>query len=406
MKQFTILLFLISVNCFSQIQIEKPDNKLENNEPLTPLTNYNIDLKEYRSAEQFLGLIGKELFYLPENPKYSFPKGYESISYLPKKKLKLNKVKYKSNILVQLRGKKDLFNYLNIAENYFVVDSIQFYYFPYFVSNRGRMNGKEFNKKAQKYTFTGSVDIYTHHKISNEIIIFNKSSQFDLKELISVSYFNYLTKKYLDKDVIIFTGVDHFDRMMTINKIKKFDRKFLDSTLIFKVVKIVKIALKEGVKIYTEQYYVPLFSLEDSENNIEEVSFDKIKDKVTFLEDFNIGADLKEKQDLIKKDSLEKVRVAATKLKNEQVELKKDKNEEARTKRLITLAIKYGIDLGETIAKNKISIGMTKEMCRDSWGKPNSINRTTNKYGTSEQWVYSRGRYLYFDKEKLTTVQN
>lgn len=399
----------MSVNCFSQIQIEKPDNKLESNKPIIPSNSYNVDIKEYKFAEQFLGLIGKELFYLPENPKHSFPRGYKSISYLPKKKLKLNKVKYKSNTLVQLEGKKDLFNYLNIAENYFVVDSIQFYDFPNFISSRGRMTANEFNKANEgSYIFSHEVDIYTHHKISNEIIIFNKSSKYDLEELISVSYFNYLTKKYLDKDVIIYTGVGggFLGRSSNIDKIKKFDRKFLDSTLIFKVAKIVKIALKEGIEVFTEQYYVPLFSLEDSEKNIEVVSYRKIRDKVTFLEDFNIGADLKEKQDLIKKDSLERVRVAVTKLENEQAELQKDKNEEARIERRITLAIKYGIDLGETIAKNKISIGMTKEMCRDSWGKPNSINKTTNKYGTSEQWVYSRGTYLYFDNEKLITIQN
>ena len=406
MKHFTILFLLISINCFSQIQIEKPDNKLESNKPIIPSNSYNIDLKEYKSAEQFLGLIGKELFYLPENPKRPFPKEYKSISYLPKKKIKLNKVKYKSNTLVQLRGKEDLFNYLNIAENYFVVDSIQFYSnYPSYVFSR-RINGNEFSElnKGQSRSFNGSVNIYTHHKISNEIIIFNKSGPFDLKELISVSYFNYLTKKYLDKDVVIEVG-DRFDILMNKDKIKNFDRKFLDSTLLYKVAKITKITLK-GIRAYYEEYYIPVFSLEDSEKNIEEVPYRRIKDKVTFLEDFNIGADLREKQDLIKKDSLERVRVAETKLENEQVELIIAKNEKARTERRISLAIKYGIDLGETIAKNKISIGMTKEMCRDSWGKPNSINRTTNSYGTSEQWVYSRGRYLYFDNEKLTTVQN
>lgn len=49
---------------------------------------------------------------------------------------------------------------------------------------------------------------------------------------------------------------------------------------------------------------------------------------------------------------------------------------------------------------------MTKEMCRESWGEPEDINKTTSSYGTHEQWVYGYGSYLYFENGKLTTIQN
>lgn len=53
-----------------------------------------------------------------------------------------------------------------------------------------------------------------------------------------------------------------------------------------------------------------------------------------------------------------------------------------------------------------VLIGMTKEEAlASSWGKPRKINRTTNAYGTSEQWVYDGG-YLYFDGDRLTSIQN
>ena len=43
---------------------------------------------------------------------------------------------------------------------------------------------------------------------------------------------------------------------------------------------------------------------------------------------------------------------------------------------------------------------------KTSWGKPESINRTTNQYGVHEQWVYGGRNYLYFDNGKLTSIQN
>jgi hypothetical protein len=53
-------------------------------------------------------------------------------------------------------------------------------------------------------------------------------------------------------------------------------------------------------------------------------------------------------------------------------------------------------------------IGMTKEQVinQTNWGKPSDINRTTTSAGTREQWVYGVGRYLYFDGNKLTAIQD
>jgi hypothetical protein len=59
------------------------------------------------------------------------------------------------------------------------------------------------------------------------------------------------------------------------------------------------------------------------------------------------------------------------------------------------------------LRKQGVRIGMTSDdVLASSWGRPQSINRTTNAYGTHEQWVYGRGSYLYFDNGKLTSIQN
>lgn len=56
--------------------------------------------------------------------------------------------------------------------------------------------------------------------------------------------------------------------------------------------------------------------------------------------------------------------------------------------------------------KTKPKIGMSKnEVKNSSWGSPQKVNTTTNKYGTSEQWVYGNGKYLYFNDGILTSIQ-
>ncbi|KRE94913.1 hypothetical protein ASG89_31985 [Paenibacillus sp. Soil766] len=51
-------------------------------------------------------------------------------------------------------------------------------------------------------------------------------------------------------------------------------------------------------------------------------------------------------------------------------------------------------------------IGMTKEQVEKSeWGKPEKVNKTTTKYGVSEQWVYYGGKYIYFEDGKVTSIR-
>lgn len=404
MKKITILLLLISINCFSQIAIEKPNAEKEIDQPLMAEFNEKIDLNEYKTAEQFLGLVGKELFFLPENSKYDFYSDqYESISYLPKTKFKLGKVRYKPNQLVNLKKyDKELIDYLKIKESYFVVDSVNFYNSS--LSFRDKISGKEFNERQEKYqssvSLGGSVDIYTHHKTSNEIIIFNVSGTSSAEKLIVVPYFNYLTDKYLDKKIILKKrGYKHYSENADIDN---YNRKSLDSSQIFQVSKI---TIKEPNSEY-HSHYTPIFTLKRLDNTIEESEFYLIKDNIIFWDEFVAGADLREKRQSIRKDSLEKVKIAEAKLRKEQRELRKIENEKKQIERRNKYVKKYGKEYGEIIANYRVRIGMTKEMCEDSWGKPESINRTTNAYGTSEQWVYDGGNYLYFDNGKLTSIQN
>jgi hypothetical protein len=65
---------------------------------------------------------------------------------------------------------------------------------------------------------------------------------------------------------------------------------------------------------------------------------------------------------------------------------------------------KFGAETFNIILEGKCKIGMSKEMCRLSWGEPKDINETITTSSKTEQWVYS-DNYLYFENGILKTIQ-
>ncbi len=64
----------------------------------------------------------------------------------------------------------------------------------------------------------------------------------------------------------------------------------------------------------------------------------------------------------------------------------------------------FGVDNWNLILSSKVKIGMTKEMCELSWGKPKNVNETITSQDKTEQWVYTDS-YLYFENGVLRTIQ-
>jgi hypothetical protein len=61
----------------------------------------------------------------------------------------------------------------------------------------------------------------------------------------------------------------------------------------------------------------------------------------------------------------------------------------------------------EEASKYEPGLGMTKqEVLNSAWGKPESINKTETNYGIHEQWVYGNRRYVYFDDDVVTAIQD
>ena len=74
-----------------------------------------------------------------------------------------------------------------------------------------------------------------------------------------------------------------------------------------------------------------------------------------------------------------------------------------RRERLINM---YGEEFGVMIAERKVAIGMTKAMCREAWGRPDDIYNTTTSHGSSSIWTYGLKSNLFFDDDKLVSIQN
>lgn len=81
-----------------------------------------------------------------------------------------------------------------------------------------------------------------------------------------------------------------------------------------------------------------------------------------------------------------------------------EKNSAYTSKQADEYKNKFGTEKFNLILQGEVKIGMTKEMCKLSWGEPKDINSTISSGKKSEQWVYDEN-YLYFDNGFLTTIQ-
>ncbi len=101
------------------------------------------------------------------------------------------------------------------------------------------------------------------------------------------------------------------------------------------------------------------------------------------------------------------------KLKQEELEAKRKKEEQERIekekitkqKHLQYCISKFGQSKGKLIAQRKVTIGMSKEMCKTAWGKPFWTSKTTTEYGVYEDWYYGFGFSLHFENGILKRIE-
>lgn len=64
----------------------------------------------------------------------------------------------------------------------------------------------------------------------------------------------------------------------------------------------------------------------------------------------------------------------------------------------------------QAIMNGKLLIGMTRDQVLASWGTNYKVNKTIDKDGAHEEWIYryysKNATHLYFENDVLTTIQN
>ena len=76
---------------------------------------------------------------------------------------------------------------------------------------------------------------------------------------------------------------------------------------------------------------------------------------------------------------------------------------ERKEKRKAECVNKFGKQKGELVALEKIEIGMTTEMCKESWGTPWDVSQAST---TKETWFYNWKYTLHFEKGSLVKIEH
>jgi hypothetical protein len=78
----------------------------------------------------------------------------------------------------------------------------------------------------------------------------------------------------------------------------------------------------------------------------------------------------------------------------------KDEAAPQQTSRFSYLENKYGTSMAAKLMSGKVWKGMDAEMVRDSWGKPQKINRVIAGNTIKEEWIY-KSTWLYIEDDIL-----
>jgi hypothetical protein len=64
-----------------------------------------------------------------------------------------------------------------------------------------------------------------------------------------------------------------------------------------------------------------------------------------------------------------------------------------------------GPDFKSEVITHEVKVGMRETEVICSWGRPDHVNKTESRAGSSDQWVYERG-YVYLRGGRVTSVRS
>lgn len=380
MKALCILVFIgfiFQSSVMSQIKQYITDENIEIYSPPHYDTTHNF--KYHRDERDYKMYIGQKLYFFPLTEK-----GAKEATV--SKDFKLHKPQIYWINSNKRRPKKDIDYKERYHYGWNLSDRVLFYTPPEAIFGKYFIIINCFENNGKLYL--------TLHE-ENETILFDwEIDHWNLVRqypCILVSFYEKTQQEFVDNDFHIINKYFVDEKIKSLNSNKILHIKG-SSSYMYKCVDI-------GM-IENGSYYVPALIFQDQEENKFPVRI-LPEIKATFFSIFNSHTSQRKMININNFESSDEF--YQRKIGLEQHFAEKERQEKEHRKMCIS---RFGEDIGNTIADKKVQLGMTSEMCEIAWGKPDRINSTTSVWGTSEQWVYDSGSYLYFNNGKLTSIQN
>lgn len=455
----TLLIFFIIISLNAQIDVRKDEIK---NAPVFKPTIYdstenikylyinktdpsynNLTINEIvkRNDEEFKKYIGQTIFFVPYSDENRLNSTMSYFYYLNKKKIEKSYLIEKENntkIMTRQQIYPTQYKQGNIPKNmtyeqYIVKDTISSYvetniYLPQnkklspTSNQRGHSyssNECEENSKSHFYTPLNQIiggyykiidikfdeDYSQYSKIkfiicdkNNDTLYFYRTRMnlFEsTKDICIVGYFEYLNRNYQSKKYVYAPNFnDNMKQLITKNYDSNGNPIVPDINTGEQIAitpnSIWIIQKTQYLKIESELYYQLFFILLNDKGNEIKIPISELDkcfiDNNEYLKELNFRKLAKLEQDKIRNETIKNNNLKAEKYKQDILQ-------------------KYGTYYGNLILKHQVVLGMSKEMCKLSWGSPRDINTTIVTGLTHEQWVYSLKVYLYFENGNLTAIQ-
>lgn len=377
-----------------------------------PEYHLNLEKKQNDLLNYYKQYIGYDIFFLgkPEIFQNSKTKEFQNT---------------KENTIVITKLYNPVCNkYCNngvVRTDYIINDSLKVYTNEYQILSVS-FKAKDFGFDNGRITYEKDSEIYqdentiNYDGIYSEIPIFkllNKSSKDtvfvkDMENVLFIPHYNFLKEKFDNKKLIYISkngSVRYFKDLITNENITLKGNTILNSKVELlrnNVVYDLKASYTddswEKKWLYSYRYSFSPFIVLTTENNQKFALSEK-----RFEEEFNNDSNrILEYSNYI--EELEMTRLAKLEQHNKFMEIK-EKREKENVERIVQLKNKYGEFFGTLISKNKVDIGMTKQMCSESLGKPYETKTVIRENLKYEVCFYSGGYKLYFLNDELKQIE-
>lgn len=378
-----LILSLISLNFYSQIKV-KEVNKIGDTIVKKPISYDGIsDFTYQENFENYRQYIGYDIFINKSMTLYSDKKS--NIKDLYNKIYKIIDINFRNDtVLNKIRDfelQQDYekrWDFLNFSEE--------------IRNNSDPMTilFKLEDKETKDIFYTTSVirndndKLYQNYKYQK--IKFNKYHS----DFIFVPFYEYIKEKYNNKELILLKEPNgwNFKDLYTEKNVQNLKLSKWKCKIEVMNSASVPVSIHSPFELYENQIF---FLLTNSIG--ENIALPKI------VNDDYVFVSREEYDDILKENKLDKIQ--KEKIEKEKLALKKAEFNKIK----LQLENKYGLELATLILNHNVKIGMNREICELSWGKPITKSETINQNGTYEVWDYWGNLKLTFINDKLVEIK-